>query len=99
MNQVPSNTRIWLATGVTDMRKGFNRLSNMAERALLEGPFTGRLFVFRGRRGDLVNIIWWDGLYSGNQGACLFTKRFERGQFVWPRAGDGKITLSAYWID
>jgi len=90
MIPVPSNTRIWLAAGVTDMRKGFNGLSMLAQKALREDPFSGHLFVFRGRRGDLLKIIWWDG-----QGACLFTKRLERGRFVWPSAADGKITLGA----
>ena len=90
MIPVPSNTRIWLAAGVTDMRKGFNGLSMLAQKALREDPFSGHLFVFRGRRGDLCKIIWWDG-----QGACLFTKRLERGRFVWPSASDGKIMLGA----
>ena len=90
MIPVPSNTKIWLAAGVTDMRKGFNGLSMLVQQALSEDPFSGHLFVFRGRRGDLLKIIWWDG-----QGACLFSKRLERGRFVWPRAEDGKITLRA----
>jgi len=89
MIPVPSNTRIWLAAGVTDMRKGFNGLSMLVQKALHEDPFSGHLFVFRGRRGDLCKIIWWD-----SQGACLFTKRLERGRFVWPRAEGGKVTLS-----
>lgn len=54
------------------------------------GSFTGHLFVFRGRRGDLIKIIWWDG-----QGACLFSKRLEKGRFVWPSAKEGKIALTA----
>ncbi len=90
MIPVSSNTRIWLAASVTDMRKGFNGLSMLVQKALREDPFSGHLFVFRGRRGDLCKIIWWDNL-----GGCLFTKRLERGRFVWPRAEDGKITLSA----
>jgi transposase len=71
------------------MRIGFNGLSMLVQKALHEEPFSGHLFVFRGRSGDLCKIIWWDG-----QGACLFTKRLERGRFVWPRAEDDKITLS-----
>ena len=47
------------------------------------------MFVFRGRQGDLIKIIWWDG-----QGACLFSKRLEKGRFVWPSAMDGKIALT-----
>ena len=86
MIPVPSNTRVWLAAGVTDMRRGFNTLAAQAEKTLEQDPFSGHLFVFRGRRGDLLKIIWWD-----SQGACLFSKRLERGRFVWPAAKDGKI--------
>jgi transposase len=89
MIPVPSNTRIWLAAGVTDMRHGFNTLAAQAEKVLEEDPYSGHLFVFRGRRGDLLKVIWWDA-----QGACLFSKRLERGRFVWPAAQDGKISLS-----
>jgi len=66
MIPVPANTRVWLAAGVTDMRKGFATLAAEAEQTLKQDPFTGHLFVFRGRRGDLVKVIWWDG-----QGACV----------------------------
>lgn len=90
MIPVPSNTRIWLAAGVTDMRRGFNTLAAQAQTALKEDPFSGHLFVFRGKRGDLLKIIWWD-----QQGGCLFYKRLERGRFVWPRAKEGKVSLSA----
>jgi transposase len=87
---VPSNTRVWLATGVTDMRRGFNTLAAQAEKTLEADPFCGHLFVFRGRRGDLLKIIWWD-----SQGACLFSKRLERGRFVWPAVKDGKVCVTA----
>ena len=90
MIPVPSNTRIWLAAGVTDMRRGFNTLAAQAQTVLKEDPFSGHLFVFRGKRGDLLKIIWWD-----QQGGCLFYKRLERGRFVWPRAEEGKVSLSA----
>jgi len=85
----PSGTRVGLAAGVTDMRKGFAALAAQAEATLRQNPFTGHLFVFRGRRGDLVKVIWWDG-----QGACLFVKRLERGRFVWPQATEGKVSLT-----
>lgn len=71
------------------MRKGFNGLSALAEKVLSEDPFSGHLFVFRGRRGDLLKVVWWDG-----QGACLFSKRLEKGKFVWPAAKDGKINVT-----
>ena len=59
MIPVPANTRVWLAAGITDMRKGFAALASQAEAVLKQDPFAGHLFVFRGRRGDLVKIIWW----------------------------------------
>ena len=90
MIPVPSNTRVWLAAGVTDMRRGFNTLAAQAEKTLEQDPFSGHLFVFRGRRGDLLKIIWWD-----SKGACLFSKRLERGRFVWPAAKEGKINLTS----
>ena len=90
MIPVPSNTKIWLAAGRTDMRKGFPGLSGLIEKHLELDPYSGHLFVFRGRKGDLIKIIWWVG-----QGACLFSKRLEAGRFVWPSAKDGKIILTA----
>lgn len=89
MIPVPANTKVWLAAGVTDMRKGFNGLSALAEQVLEQNPFSGHLFVYRGRRGDLLKVIWFDG-----QGACLFSKRLEKGHFVWPSAASGKVSLS-----
>jgi transposase len=86
---VPTNTMVWLAAGVTDMRKGFAGLSAQAEKVLQQNPYCGHLFVFRGRRGDLIKVIWFDG-----QGACLFSKRLEKGKFVWPSAKDGKLSLT-----
>jgi transposase len=90
MIPVPSNTRVWLSAGVTDMRRGFNTLAAQVQASLAEDPFCGHLFVFRGRRGDLLKIIWWD-----QQGGCLFSKRLERGRFVWPSAKGGKVSMSA----
>jgi transposase len=85
----PGNTRVWLAAGVTDMRKGFDGLATLIQQALTEDPFSGQIFVFRGRRGDLVKLMWWDG-----DGLCLFAKRLERGRFVWPRAETGAVHLT-----
>lgn len=85
----PPGTRIWLVAGVTDMRKGFDGLSAQVQTALSHDPFTGHLFVFRGRRGDRLKILWWDG-----DGLCLFAKRIDRGKFIWPRADTGSVCLS-----
>jgi len=78
-----------LATGHTDMRRGFPSLARLVEEGLKRDPHIGDLYVFRGRRGDLIKIIWHDG-----QGACLFTKRLERGRFLWPSLTDGVVTIS-----
>lgn len=72
------------------MRRGFNTLAAQAEKFLEEDPHSGHLFVFLGRWGDFLKFIWWD-----NQGACLFSKRLERGRFVWPAARDGKVSVTA----
>ena len=84
-----AGTRIWLAAGTTDMRRGFDGLARQVQQVLGQDPFSGHLFVFRGRRGDLVKVLFWDG-----QGLCLFAKRLERGRFVWPQAKDGVVTLT-----
>lgn len=87
---LPAGTRIWLAAGVTDMRRGMDGLAALVQSALAENPFSGHVFLFRGRRGDLVKLLWWSG-----DGLCLFVKRLERGRFIWPQAQEGAIHLSA----
>lgn len=89
MIPVPSGVRVWLATGHTDMRCGFAGLSLKVQEVLKRDPHSGHLFVFRGRRGDLIKVIWHDG-----QGACLFAKRLERGRFLWPSPADGVVAIS-----
>ncbi len=95
---VPNGVRVWLATGHTDMRKGFGSLALLVQETLKRDPFDGNLFIFRGRRGDLIKVIWHDG-----QGACLFAKRLERGRFIWPSIAGGAVTIStaqmAYLLD
>ncbi len=86
---LPAGARIWLVAGATDMRKGFDGLAALVQTTLRDDPFSGQLFVFRGRRGDRVKVLWWDG-----QGLCLYYKRLERGRFVWPRTQDGVVHLT-----
>ena len=86
----PAGTRVWLAAGHTDMRRGMNGLALHVQEVLRRDPFGGHLFVFRGRRGTLIKVLWHDG-----QGMCLFAKRLERGRFVWPSPADGVVTISA----
>ncbi|MDO9599337.1 MAG: IS66 family insertion sequence element accessory protein TnpB [Azoarcus sp.] len=85
----PAGTRIWIAAGVTDMRRGFDGLAALVQTQLKADPFSGQIFVFRGRRGDRVKLLWWDG-----DGLCLLAKRLEAGKFVWPQATHGTVSLS-----
>ena len=84
MIPVPSGVQVWLATGHTDMRKGFDGLAMLVQETLKRNPHNGHLFVFRGRRGCLIKVLWHDG-----QGMCLFAKRLERGRFIWPSSRPG----------
>ncbi|MGG5890106.1 IS66 family insertion sequence element accessory protein TnpB [Falsiroseomonas sp. HC035] len=77
MIPVPSGVRVWLAVGHTDMRRGMSGLALQVQEALGRDPYAGDLYVFRGRRGDLVKIVWHDGL-----GMSLYAKSLERGRFI-----------------
>ena len=72
------------------MRKGMDGLAALVQTTLSENPFCGHVFAFRGRRGDLLKLLWFDG-----DGLCLFAKRLERGRFIWPQAQSGSVSLSA----
>jgi transposase len=73
------NVRVYIACGVTDMRKGFDTLAAQVQTMLNFDPHSGALYAFRGRRGDLIKLLWWEG-----QGLCL-----------WPQAKDGSVSLTA----
>ncbi len=92
MMLIPSGVKVHLALGLTDMRKGMDWLAMLVQKALELDPFTGHLFVFRGRRADLIKILFWDG-----NGLCLFTKRMEHGSFPWPVAYEigGSVSLTS----
>ena len=90
MIPVPSSVRVWVATGATDLRKGMNGLALQVQQALERDPHGGDLYVFRGRRADLVKILWHDGL-----GMSLYARRLERGRFIWPQAKEGVVALTA----
>ena len=89
MIPVPSGARVWLATGVTDMRRGMNTLALQVQQGLGRDPHAGDLFIFRGRRGDLLKILWHDGV-----GTSLYAKRLERGRFQWPVTSGGAVSIS-----
>ena len=86
---LPSGARVWLACGYTDMRKGMDGLAMLAQQVLAEDPFGGALFAFRGKRGGLIKLLWFDG-----QGLCLFSKRLEKGHFQWLVTDTGRVSLT-----
>ena len=80
----PAGVKVWIAGGVTDMRRGMNTLALQVQEGLGRDPHGGEIFCFRGRRGDLVKILWHDGV-----GMSLYLKRLEAGKFIWPTSGSG----------
>jgi len=90
MIAVPMDVKVWLAGGVTDMRRGMNGLTLQIQQGLGRDPHAGDLFVFRGRRGDLIKILWHDGI-----GLSLYARRLEQGRFIWPGPVDGAVAISA----
>ena len=87
---VSPDVRVYLACGVTDMRKGMVGLAMLVQQTLSEDPLDGAIYAFRGRRTGLIKLIWHDGV-----GLCMLTKRLERGHFAWPSATTaGRIALS-----
>jgi transposase len=85
----PPGVQVYLACGTTDMRKGMATLAMLVQQTLGQDPFSGAVYAFRGRRGGLIKVLWHDGV-----GMCLFIKRLERGQFVWPMSASGTVSLT-----
>ena len=98
MIALPIGVRVWLAAGHTDMRRGMNGLARQVQETLRRDPHAGDLYVFRGRSGSLIKILWHDGL-----GMSLYAKRLERGKFIWPTPVAGIVSIStsqlAYMLD
>ena len=90
MIPIAPGVRVWIATGHTDMRCGMNSLALLVQEALHRDPHGGDLYVFRGKSGKLIKILWHDGL-----GMSLYAKRLARGRFVWPVTVDGVVALTA----
>lgn len=86
----PSGTQIWLVAGFTDLRRGFDGLCAQVQNELKESAYSGELYIFRGRRGDKIKVLW-----SSGDGLCLFYKRLSDGQFTWPQVKDGTVAMSA----
>lgn len=87
----PAGAKVWIAGGVTDMRRGMNSLALAVQEGLGRDPHAGEIFCFRGRRGDLVKLLWHDGV-----GMSLYIKRLEAGKFIWPAGSTGTaVAISA----
>lgn len=87
----PAGARVWIAGGVTDMRCGMNSLALKVQQGLGRDPHGGEIFCFRGRKGDLIKILWHDGV-----GMSLYLKRLEAGKFIWPVSqGGAAVPVSA----
>jgi len=89
MIPIPPAVRVWIATGHTDMRRGMNSLALLVQESFRRDPHGGDLYVFRGKSGKLIKILWHDGL-----GMSLYAKRLEHGRFLWPSAADGVLTIT-----
>jgi|TARA_A100001391_G_C5067488_1_gene277518 transposase len=85
-----TGVRVYLACGVTDLRKGIAGLSAIVQDQLRHKAASGSVFAFRGRRGDRIKILYYDG-----QGFCLYYKILEKGRFPWPSPADGTARLTS----
>jgi transposase len=98
MIPLPTGVRVWIAAGHTDMRRGMQGLARQVQETLKRDPHVGDLYVFRGRSGSLVKILWHDGI-----GMSLYAKRLEHGRFIWPSPADGTVAITsaqlAYMLD
>ena len=98
MIPLPTGVRVWIAAGHTDMRRGMQSMALQVQERLNRDPHAGDLYVFRGRSGSLIKILWHDGI-----GISLYAKRLERGRFIWPSATAGVVLISssqlAYMLD
>lgn len=90
MRALGNNVRVYLACRPVDMRKGMHSLATQVSAVLQADPYSGHVFVFRGRRGDYLKILHWDG-----SGMCLYAKRLEQGRFVWPPILDEQLNLTS----
>jgi len=90
MIHLPSNSRVFLALGSTDMRKSIDSLSILVEGVLELDPFSGHLFAFCNRRHTMLKVLYWD-----RNGFCLFMKRLEKHHFKWPKSQEDLMEVGA----
>jgi transposase len=86
---LPDGVRVYLAAGRTDLRRGIDGLAAQIQTVLREDPFSGHLFIFRGRAAHTIKVLMYDG-----SGFLLMQKRLTEGKFIWPSPADGIVTIS-----
>lgn len=88
MLSLSPRVRVYVAPGVTDMRKGCDGLAEVVRSIVGQEPLSGHLFLFCNRRRDRIKALLWDG-----SGYWLLGKRLERGTFAWPTVAPGQRAL------
>ena len=86
---LPDAVWVHLAAGRTDLRRGIDGLAAQIQTVLREDPFSGHLFIFRGRSAHTIKILTYDG-----SGFLLMQKRLTQGKFIWPRQSEGVVLIS-----
>jgi transposase len=84
MLSLPPSVRVFVCVQPVDMRRSFDGLAALVQHVLKQDPFSGHLFVFHGKRGDRLKLLYWDG-----DGYAIWYKRLEQGTFRFP-ASDGE---------
>jgi len=91
MFSLSTPVRVYIATGITDMRKSINGLSILVADQLELDPLSGHLFAFCNRKRDIIKILYWD-----RNGFCLWHKRLEKDQFRWPETEVGVLDIHGH---
>jgi len=86
---VAPEVKVFLATGMTDLRKSINGLSALVEEEMILSPFTGALFGFCNRKRDLIKLLYWD-----QNGFALWMKRLEKDRFPWPESSQQRLDIT-----
>ena len=89
MFHLPSNIKVFLAVGTTDMRKSINGLSVLVSEQMELDVFSGHLFVFCNRKKNIIKVLYWD-----RNGFCLWHKRLEKDCFKWPESRKEIMAIS-----
>lgn len=87
---LPTDCKIFMVAEPVDMRRSFDGLCAVVVERLGSHPMAGHLFLFRGRGGDRIKILWWD-----RNGLCIWYKRLEKGRYKWPSSDEQSIEMTS----